>query len=84
MDVALSKLFYLNSESYMNPASIGNPENGGSGHVFFIEVLSLSNTAGFEDFCIDIAGKWLQMGGTPHLAKDWKFIPGIMDHIKQV
>ncbi|KAK3099311.1 hypothetical protein FSP39_002463 [Pinctada imbricata] len=69
------------SEAYLCPGNIGNPDDGGTGQVLYIEVLSVAGTPGWEDFCKYVAGKWLDMGGIPHLAKQWSFIPNIEKRI---
>lgn len=82
LNTAVEMRFMGYSKSFLNPASIGNPEYNGSGSVFFIEVLSLTDTPDFEDFCIEVAKEWMKFDGVPHLAKEWEFIPGISTHMK--
>jgi hypothetical protein len=44
----------LYSDTYLCPGIIGNPEYGGSGQVFYVEILSVQGTRGWEKFCIDV------------------------------
>ena len=69
---------------YLCPGIIGNPANGGSGHVLYIEILSVAGTQGWEDFCKEIAKEWIALGGIPHLAKQWDFLPNIEEDINKV
>ncbi|XP_076088202.1 L-gulonolactone oxidase-like isoform X2 [Mytilus galloprovincialis] len=71
------------SDTLLCPGIIGNPAYGGSGHVVYIEILSVVDTKGWEKFCIDVAKEWMALDGVPHLAKQWDFIPGVEDHINK-
>ncbi|KAK3099148.1 hypothetical protein FSP39_000135 [Pinctada imbricata] len=82
LNIALEMRFMGYSEACLCPANIGNPETGGTGQVFYCEVLSVSGTPGWEDFCIYVAEEWMKLGGIPHLAKEWSFIPNVEKAIK--
>ncbi|CAC5363241.1 unnamed protein product [Mytilus coruscus] len=69
------------SDTLLCPGIIGNPDYGGSGHVLYIEIVSVVNTKGWEKFSIDVGKEWMALDGVPHLAKEWDFLPGIEDHI---
>ena len=84
-DCSLDKnLIGIFSDTLLCPGIIGNPAYGGSGHVVYIEILSVVDTKGWEKFCIDVAKEWMALDGVPHLAKQWDFIPGVEDHINKV
>ncbi|KAJ8306718.1 hypothetical protein KUTeg_015759 [Tegillarca granosa] len=83
-NIALEMRWMAYSECYLCPAIIGNPALGGSGHVFYVEVLSVDGTNGWDEFCIELGIEWMKLGGMPHLAKEWDFIPGAYEHIRQV
>ncbi|KAJ8311429.1 hypothetical protein KUTeg_010784 [Tegillarca granosa] len=84
LNVVLEMRWMAYSDAYMCPAVIGNPKNGGSGHVVYLEILSVIGTEGWEDFCKEIGTEWMKYGGVPHLAKQWSFLPGIDAHIRQM
>ncbi|KAK3102691.1 hypothetical protein FSP39_013180, partial [Pinctada imbricata] len=81
LNIALEMRFMGYSDVHLCPGNIGNPATGGSGHVFYIEVLSVAGTKGWEKFCTVIGKEWSAMGGIPHLAKQWDFLPNIEDEI---
>ena len=63
----------------------GSPEYDGSGYTLWIEVLSLEGTPGWREFCQDVADIWLKMPNAKvHWAKQWDFLNGIDDHIRNV
>jgi len=64
-------VIYIHSESYLCPAKIGDPSIGGSGRVFYTEILSVTRTKGWEEFSAAVAKEWFYLGGIPHLAKQW-------------
>ena len=74
----------LYSDTYLCPGIIGNPAYGGSGQVFYVEIVSVQGTRGWEKFCIDVGKEWMALGGVPHLAKQWDFLPNIENHIHKV
>lgn len=75
---------FLLSDALLCPGSIGHKAYKGHGRVLYIEVLSVVNTIGWEEFCKDVAVQWMLLDGVPHLAKQWDFIPDIEDHIYRV
>ncbi|XP_063412030.1 uncharacterized protein LOC134694861 [Mytilus trossulus] len=81
LNIALEMRMMGYSDTLLCPGIIGNPAYGGSGHVVYIEILSLVDTKGWEKFCIDVAKEWMALDGVPHLAKQWDFIPDVEDHI---
>ena len=64
-------VFHTYSESFLCPAKIGDPSIGGSGRVFYIEILSATKTKGWDEFSTAVAKEWFDLGGIPHLAKQW-------------
>ncbi|XP_071128649.1 L-gulonolactone oxidase-like [Mytilus edulis] len=81
LNIALEMRIMGHSDSLLCPGIIGNPDYGGSGHMLYIEVLSVVDTKGWEKFCIDVGTEWMALDGIPHLAKQWDFLPGVEDHI---
>ena len=43
----------------------------------YIEVLSFAGTDTYRELFKNIGQRWLELGGLPHWAKQWTFIPGI-------
>ena len=77
-------IFAVSSDSYLCPGIIGNPAYGGSGHVLYIEVLSIAGTKGWTQFSTEVGTQWMALGGVPHLAKEWDYLPGVESHIHKV
>ena len=65
------------SDCLLCPASVG-----GKSHTAYIEVLSFVGNEDYEEAFKEVAQEWMKLGGIPHWAKQWTFIPGIMDHIR--
>ncbi|CAC5357779.1 unnamed protein product [Mytilus coruscus] len=81
LNVVLEMRMMGHSDTLLCPGIIGNPAYGGSGHVLYIEIISIVDTKGWEKFSINVGKEWMALDGVPHLAKDWDFLPGIEDHI---
>lgn len=67
------------SEAYLGTGSIANPKYGGTGHVVCIEVLCLKGTESWKEFNEAVGQKWIEMGGVPHLAKQYDQLEGIFE-----
>lgn len=72
------------SDAYLGTGSIANPRYGGTGHVVCIEVLSLKGTKHWEEFSTAVGKEWMELGGVPHLAKQFEHLPDIYADIRQV
>ncbi|XP_062601808.1 L-gulonolactone oxidase-like [Saccostrea cucullata] len=83
LNLCLEMRFMAYSDMYLGCGNVGNPANGGSGHVFCIEIISVTGTKGWEKFSIDVGREWMALGGVPHLAKQWDYLPGIHRHIQE-
>ncbi|XP_063418329.1 uncharacterized protein LOC134701115 [Mytilus trossulus] len=81
LNIAMEMRVMGHSGALLCPGIIGNTEYGGSGQVLFIEVLSVINTKQWTRFCTEVGLKWMKLGGIPHLAKQWDFLPNIEDYI---
>ena len=57
------------SKALLCPASLGDED-----HILYIEVLSVVNTPGSENYFKDIGTKWKRQGGVPHWQKQWTFL----------
>ena len=63
----------------------GNPKNGGSGHTLYLNINSITETEGWEDFIKEVTSKWRQIPGLRfHWAKQWGMLNGIEDFIRDV
>ncbi|XP_062603066.1 uncharacterized protein LOC134264804 [Saccostrea cucullata] len=83
LNVSLEMRFMAHSDAYLGTGVLGNPEYGGSGQVVCIEVLSLKGTPNWEEFSQDVGKKWMELGGVPHLAKQYDHIPNIWEHVRK-
>lgn len=72
------------SDAYLGTGNIAHPRYGGSGHVVCIEVLSLKGTKTWEEFSRAVGKEWMELGGVPHLAKQYDHLPDIFKYIRQV
>lgn len=67
------------SDALLCPAVIGNPENGGGGHTFYIEIVSFNYGEKEMSFFKEVFDYWgsLQLPGVrrplPHWGKMWAF-----------
>lgn len=78
------KHFTAISDAYLGTGNIAHPRYGGSGYVVCIEVLSLKETKNWEEFSTAVGKKWMELGGVPHLAKQYDHLPDIFEYIRQV
>ena len=73
------------SEAYLCPAIVGSPKEGGSGHVFYIEILSYSHTPHWRDFANKVAQHLMKIPGVMfHWGKEWEYVDGSAKHIQKV
>ncbi|KAK3598520.1 hypothetical protein CHS0354_005801 [Potamilus streckersoni] len=77
LNIAMEMRWMSYSDSYLSPASIVSASKAKDPKVIYIEVLSLTDTKGWDDFCRVIATAWMKLGGVPHLAKQWDFLSGV-------
>jgi hypothetical protein len=76
-NVTLNVRFIHNSQCWLSPAF-------GEGHTCFIEVLSRSRQADWERFSGELAAQWLSLDRAfPHWAKEYRHIPGVVDHLRR-
>lgn len=66
------------SDALLCPAVIGNPENGGGGHTFYIEIVSFNYTDKEVEFFKEVFDYWVSLPGVkkpplPHWGKMWAF-----------
>ncbi|XP_034316358.2 L-gulonolactone oxidase-like [Magallana gigas] len=83
LNVSLEMRFMTHSDAYLGTGSIANPRYGGTGHVVCIEVLSLKGTKHWEEFSTAVGKEWMELGGVPHLAKQFEHLPDIYADIRQ-
>lgn len=83
LNLSLEMRFMTYSDAYLGTGNIANPEYGGSGHVVCIEVLSLKGTKNWAEFSSAIGKEWMELGGVPHMAKQYDHLPNIFEHIRQ-
>ena len=62
----------------------GTPANGGTGHVCYLEILSLVETDGWKDFCNEVFLKWKEFEPSIHWAKEWKLLDDGVEYMKEV
>lgn len=82
LNLSLEMRFMTYSDAYLGTGSIANPKYGGSGHVVCIEVLCLKGTESWKDFSEAVGQKWSDLGGVPHLAKQYDPLEGIFESIR--
>jgi len=65
-----------NSDCWLSPAF-------GPGHTCYIEILSRTDQAKWQQFSGEVACEWLKLRhALPHWAKEYRHIPGVLDQIK--
>lgn len=79
LNVSLEMRFMTYSDAYLGTGSVANPKYGGSGHVVCIEVLCLKETQSWAGFNEAVGQKWIELGGVPHLAKQYDQLEGIFE-----
>lgn len=85
MNVVMEMRWMKYSDAYLCPAIAGNPAVGGSGHTVYLEVLSYTNTTGWEQFANRVANEWKKIpGARPHWAKEWEYLEDIDSYLTQV
>lgn len=72
------------SDAYLGTGSIANTKYGGSGDVVCIEVLCLKGTESWKEFSEAVGQKWIEMGGVPHLAKQYDQLEGVFESTRSV
>jgi len=76
MNVTMNARFIHNSDCWLSPAF-------GEGHTCYIEILSHTNESLWQRFSGEVAREWLKLPhARPHWAKEYRHIPGIIEHIK--
>ena len=76
-NVTMNVRFIHNSDCLLSPAY-------GKGHTCYIEILSHAHQPKWEAFSGQIAREWLGLThARPHWAKEFRHIPGVVDHIKR-
>ncbi|XP_061185513.1 uncharacterized protein LOC133193568 [Saccostrea echinata] len=80
---ALEIRFISYSDAYLGSGVLANPATGGSGHVMCIEILGCPGCRGWDTFSTEVGKEWMDLGGVPHLAKQWNHLPGIYEHIQE-
>ena len=69
------------SDCLICPSAQNRTEN--DTNTAYIEVLSFAGTDTYRELFKDIGQKWLELGGLPHWAKQWTFIPEIYETIQE-
>jgi hypothetical protein len=76
MNVTMNVRFIHNSHCWLSPAF-------GEGHTCYIEILSRARHTSWHRFSGETAQAWLTLPqARPHWAKEYRHIPGIVEHIK--
>ena len=77
MNVTMNVRFIRDSDCWLSPAF-------GPGHTCYIEILSRTDQREWERFSGEVAQEWLTLpGARPHWAKEYRHIPGVLDHIRR-
>jgi len=77
INVTMNVRFIHNSNCLLSPAR-------GEGHTCYIEILSRTKQADWEQFSGEVAREWLNLPhALPHWAKEYRYVPGVIDHIKR-
>jgi hypothetical protein len=77
LNMMMNVRFIHNSNCWLSPAF-------GEGHTCYIEILSSSQTRGWEQFSGEVARQWLQLPhARPHWAKEYQHIPGVLAHLRR-
>jgi FAD/FMN-containing dehydrogenase len=75
-NVTMNVRFINNSRCLLSPAY-------GEGHTCYIEFLSRTYQTGWEKFSGEVAAQWLKLPqAMPHWAKEFRHIPGVIEHIR--
>ncbi|KAL3888026.1 hypothetical protein ACJMK2_000409 [Sinanodonta woodiana] len=83
LNVVMEMRWMSHSDAYLCPASIVKNKSAKDPKVVYLEILSLGGTKGWEDFCVLIGTEWMKLGGVPHLAKQWDFLPNIHSYVRE-
>jgi hypothetical protein len=76
LNVTLNARFIHNSDCMLSPAY-------GPGHTCYIEILGAGEPALWQRFSGEVALEWMTLPqAMPHWAKQYRHIPGILEHIK--
>ena len=85
LNITMEMRWMKHSEAYLCPAVVGSPTEGGSGHTFYIEILSYSHTPHWEEFANKVFLELLKIKGVQfHWAKEWEYVDGIAKYIQEV
>ncbi|KAF9206081.1 hypothetical protein BGZ49_003050 [Haplosporangium sp. Z 27] len=80
INLTMEMRFVKSSTMLMSPAYDEDP----NAIYCMMEVLSVVNTKGFNDFSAKIAQYWMQnFQSRPHWAKMWEHVPGIVPYLRQ-
>ncbi|KAF8980714.1 hypothetical protein BGZ46_003789 [Entomortierella lignicola] len=80
INLSMEMRFVKSSAMLMSPAYDEDP----NAIYCMMEVLSVVNTKGFNDFSAKIAQYWMQnFQSRPHWAKMWEHVPGIVPYLRQ-
>ena len=83
LNITMEMRWMKYSEAYLCPAIVGNPSEGGSGHTFYIEILSYAHTPHWEEFANKVAQELMKIEGVQfHWAKEWEYVDGIANYIQ--
>ena len=83
LNIALEMRWMKYSEAYLCPAIVGSPSEGGSGHTFYIEIISFADTPNWQEFANKVALKLLKIKGVQfHWAKEWEYVDGVVEYIQ--
>ncbi|CAB4018458.1 FAD linked oxidase domain-containing [Paramuricea clavata] len=77
-----------NSDCLICPAHAVHKENETDKQTLYLEVVGLAGQENWEDYSKEIAGEWMAMkingmAPLPHWAKQWSYLDGIDDYIKE-
>lgn len=76
LNVTLNARFIHTSDCLLSPAY-------GPGHTCYIEILGAGNPILWQRFSAEVALDWLTLPqALPHWAKQYRHIPGILDHMR--
>jgi hypothetical protein len=81
LNLTMEMRFVKASQMMMSNAYDDDPE----AIYCMIEILSVADTQGFEEFSAKVAKYWMdEFQARPHWAKMWEHIPGIVPYLQEV
>lgn len=58
-------------------------KDGKKPYTAYIEVASFSDTINYREFFQEVGKYWMSLGGLPHWAKQWTYLPNIEEYLRK-